>query len=50
MDEREIYEVTSRPESAVKSPKVAIPDIFVDKNLLGPYNPRQIDKSDELNI
>jgi hypothetical protein len=50
MDERQIYEVASRREFTASSPKFTILDIFVDRMHFTPYNARQINKSDELNI
>jgi hypothetical protein len=47
-DEGEIPEVALRGATHIPSLKVASGNIFVDKTTPSPYNPRQINKHNEL--
>jgi hypothetical protein len=47
-DEPKILEVALRLTTFIPAVKSTFSDIFVDKNRLAPYNPRQINKSNEL--
>jgi hypothetical protein len=48
MDERKISEVASRPAVPLTSLKPVVIEIFVDKILPRPYNPRQFKTFNEL--